>query len=132
MSSREFKSFMNGVTTPTNSFESSASLPHQSSSDSNNPDLRYIEYQLTNMRTNLNDLFYDLFLTKPSKANYSRSSSSKIDLSLKPKANYIYERLENFYSKSLFHYSPFIEIKLKRNVSIAYYGYLLPGFLFSC
>lgn len=125
MSSREFKTFMNGVNTTSNSFESTASLPHQS--NDNNSDLRYIEHQIFSIRTTLNDLFYDLFLVKPPKSNFSRSSSSKNDLVLKPKANYIYERIEGLYSKSLYHYSPFIEIKLKRNISMAYYGCLLPG-----
>lgn len=59
----------------------------------------------------------------------SRTSSNpkQLEFTLKPKSNYIFEQLETLYSKHLYHYCPYMEIKLKRNVSMAYYSYLLPG-----
>lgn len=129
---REFKNFINAINTPASApFESSVSLPHQTNSEQNDAELQVIENKLSTMRKILNDLFYDLFLAKSTRASFTRSSSSKLDFILTPKSNYIYERLEALYSKHLYHYSPYMEIKLKRNVSMAYYGYLLPGFLYT-
>lgn len=90
--------------------------------------MRYISAQISSIRGNLNDLFYELFLTNSVTVTKNvRLDNVKTDSILKLKSTYITERLELLYAKHLYHYCPFIELKLKRNISMAYYSYLLPG-----
>lgn len=141
-SSKQFKSFINGI-----NVNSSQATPEPASSqaqpESEEADMRYIEAQLSAIRTNLNDLFYNLFVAKSvaqqsrqqettsGTKSTSRRSNSKGDFVLRPKSQFIFERLEALYSKHLYHYSPYMEIKLKRNISMGYYSYLFQGNLFS-
>ena len=107
--------------------------------------LRMIETQLNIIRSCLDELFYEIFLANTNSLNSEnfnkiiklRNSTtptmeSKSTLNIYKfvsKSAHVIENLQRLYKKHLFHYTPFIELKLKRNIAISYYWHNYPGLI---
>ncbi|CAF0708209.1 unnamed protein product [Brachionus calyciflorus] len=105
-----------------NVFNNSQQFKDFISGTSKESDLRYLESQMDLIKSNLNDLFFELFLS-----NSKTTPKEILDKKLSMKSLFLLDNLANFYTKHLNDYKSFIDIKVKRNYSMAYYLHMIPG-----
>jgi hypothetical protein len=136
-SSKPFKLFISFI----NSGQDINSALSSESSTGFNPELnndllgcfRMIESQINIIRSNLNDLFYELFLanftTVTHELNTNASTTERNGQTVVFKSSHLINFLKDSFKKSLYHYTPFMDVKLKRNVSMSFYWHQFPGLI---
>lgn len=104
-----------------------------------------IDTQMSSIRLFLNELFYELFLANTFSLGH-QTLDSVIQLRNSPttptnsenpndinnivfKSAHVIENLQNLYKKHLYHYIPFMDLKLYRNITISYYWHQFPGLI---
>lgn len=96
---------------------------------------RMIESQISIIRNNLNELFYELFLANFTTVTHELNSNSN-DLAQDKnnqmsvfKSSHLINFIKESFKKTLIHYSPFMDVKLKRNISMSFYWHQFPGLI---
>ncbi|RNA32470.1 Hermansky-Pudlak syndrome 1 -like protein [Brachionus plicatilis] len=89
-------------------------------------DILFLEKQIEMIISNLDDLFYEIFLT-----NLNTKASNIFEMQkkehLSDRSANILEALNLTYLKYLNDYKTFLDIKIKRNYTMAYYSHLMTG-----
>lgn len=97
------------------------------------------------IRVCLDELFYEIFLANTNSMNShnfnkifqlrnsttpAMDSKSALNIyKFVSKSAHVIENLQRLYKKNLFHYTPFIELKLNRNIAISFYWHSYPGLI---
>lgn len=106
--------------------------------------LRQIDTQIGLIQGNLNDLFYELFLTnavtvsqnltsdemkKHTRRRYKKASlkSQLVSDQSLFKSIHLLDVIKSLFNKNLCHYLDYIDIKFKRNISMAFYSHNIPS-----
>lgn len=105
-----------------------------------------IDTQMSSIRQLLNELFHELFLAGTLSLGHKSSGGSDAlqlrNRSTTPsnsepndinnivfKSAHVIENLQSLYKKHLYHYIPFMDLKLYRNITISYYWHMFPGLI---
>ena len=134
--SSQFKQFISYINGSQESNSGALDASSDAFSPAMNNDLlgcfRMIESQINLIRNNLNELFYELFLANFTTVTHELNTCANDSAPEKAstgifKSSHLVNCLKDLFKKSLYHYSSFMDVKLKRNIAMSFYWHQFPG-----